>query len=235
MGPRILLFPLTGDRHTPIAKHTRNPEDKRLRETCDRDKQMGGGRKRMAGPLGKENGNLWSTEGINKSWCKGVPRQTTLLPWKSRAARACGASIYLVLRLGWAERPSCPEENNRPVFLSSSCDPEAPHKEEEGGKGSVVPRHSLGEGPSTSQKLSSGLKATLKNAVICVETVTAIQMQLYIPSISSATIQVTNPKTRGRAQGLEDEGQMMLLQQFQAPQGQRPYSIVAEIWSRRVS
>lgn len=47
------------------------------------------------------------------------------------------------MQLGWAERPSLPEENNKPVFLSSSCDPEGPHKKEEGGKGSVVPRRSL--------------------------------------------------------------------------------------------
>lgn len=118
-------------------------------------------------------------EGINKSWHERVPRQTTPLPWKSRAARACGASIYLVPRLGWAERPSCPEENNRPVFLSSSCDPEGPHKEEEGGKGSVVPRHSLGvgafhlpEGPQWPQS------HTQKPNNLSAKTVTATQMQL---------------------------------------------------------
>ena len=120
----------------------------------------------MAGPLGKENGNLWSTGGT-QSWYKGDPRQTTLLTLDSRAAKACGASIYLVLRLGWAERP---EENNRPVFLSSFCDPEGPHEEEEGGKGSVVAvgdqGTAWGKGPSTSQKLISSCKATPKTPII---------------------------------------------------------------------
>lgn len=74
----------------------------------------------MAGPLGEENGNLWSTGGT-QSWHKGDQDKQFFLPLNSRAAKACGASIYLVLRLSWAERP---EENNGPVFLSSSCDPE---------------------------------------------------------------------------------------------------------------
>lgn len=69
-------------------------------------------------------------------------------------------SLYLSsteTRLGGeALSPSLPEENNRPVFLSSSCDPAGPHKEEEAGaKAGLVPRHSLGEGDLQSARSSS--------------------------------------------------------------------------------
>lgn len=91
------------------------------------------------------------------------PRQTALLPGR---AGLPGPVEPLLLRLGWAERPSLPEENNKPVFLSSSCDPEGPHKKEEGGKGSVVPRCSLGKGAFYLPGAHPGLKTTPKNPII---------------------------------------------------------------------
>lgn len=51
--------------------------------------------------------------------------------------------------LGWRTlSPFLKQENNRSAFLSSSCNLESPHKEEEGGKGNAntKPRHSLGDG-----------------------------------------------------------------------------------------
>lgn len=64
----------------PIAEHTRTPQ-----RTTDSEKpgiQMGDGKKNR-GAIGKENGNLRSTEGTNESRQDGVQSHTTLLPGRA--------------------------------------------------------------------------------------------------------------------------------------------------------
>ena len=60
-------------------------------------------------------------------------------------------------RLGWEGLPpSLPEENNRPGFLSSSCDPAGPQEKEEGGTGRAGTKAQPGGGglqsPSSSPR-----------------------------------------------------------------------------------
>ena len=82
------LAPGRGERTTsvglsptsPVAKHTRTPQRTRGSESLRCRWRMG---KRTAGPLRKENGNLRSTEGTDKSWREGGCGQTTLSPGRA--------------------------------------------------------------------------------------------------------------------------------------------------------
>ena len=78
-GHRPVSYHRRQARPTPTAKDTRTPQKMTDSETPATETNRLGGGKRMAGPLGKETGNLWSTGGT-QSWYKGDPRQTTLLP-----------------------------------------------------------------------------------------------------------------------------------------------------------
>ena len=100
----------------PIAEHTRT-----LQRTADSEKpviQMGDG-KENRGATREREWELAVHRGNQRELAGWSPEPNHPLAWKSGAARACGASIYLVLRLGWLERPSRPPPLRKTIGLFS--------------------------------------------------------------------------------------------------------------------
>lgn len=98
---------------------------------------------------GQQNGNLGSTEQTSESR---PPRATSQVT--PPLPGPVGPTYLVPLRgdgaLGSAQRPSLPcRENNRPVFLSASCNPEAHTKRK---RGAVGTKGQLAEGPAASQQ-----------------------------------------------------------------------------------